>query len=119
MNQSILCNRQDIRQTKTEEQYNFIVYVLQNVGLPLEDVLPEEYKDFSVEHKIKLRELLFKFDITLVNDRDDGVMIYVDKTLIAKWKKPHVILRTDLSEIDPAKRMYAEIQTEWWSVFEA
>lgn len=120
LKQTILADREDIKEVVEEEQFNFTANVLSELGIPLEeDVFPEEgYKAFTVEHKIKLRKLLQKFDTTIVDDRDGGITIYVDKTLVAEWKKCRFNLRKDPSAVDPSKRLYAEIMIDYWTIFE-
>ena len=52
------------RQVEKEWQYEFIVYVLSNLGVPqelLEGCFPENVDEFTVEHKIELRKHLKKY----------------------------------------------------------
>lgn len=118
MKRTILANREDIKKVKAEEQYNFTVHVLQAIPLPIEDILPDTLDEFTVDQKIQLRKLCDTFGVSIVDDRDGGVMIYVDQTLIAEWKKCLVTLRIDHSEVNPSKKMYAEVHTEWWTIFD-
>ena len=119
MKQTILVNREDIRKVEAEEQYNFTMTVLDSLGIPLEECLPEGgFEEFTIEHKIKLRSLLDKFNVLVIDDRDGGIKIYVEEQLVAEWKKCVWNLKYDLSAIDPSKRIYVEMHTEWWTVFD-
>jgi len=122
MKRVILANREDCRNVEAEEKYEFTLYVLESVGLPeemLDECFPDNgYDNFSVEHKIKLRQLLATFDIAIIDDTGGGLKIYVDKDLIAEWKKCKFCLRRDLSKVDPSKQLYVEIHEEFWTIFD-
>lgn len=121
MKQTILCNREDIRKVEAEEQLHFLRSILEEIGLTdLDEYFPENNDPelYTVEQKIKLRQLLEKFQISVIDDRDGGLKIYVEKELIADWKKCRFAFREDLAELDRSKRIYAEIYIEYWSQFE-
>jgi len=118
MKQTFLCNREDIRQVESEEKYEFTRYVLNKLGVPVGDELPEDYASYTVQHKVRLRKLLDTFDVAVVDDRDGGIMIYVKETLVAEWKKCLFDLHVDLTVKDPAKRIYAKMHADWWSIFD-
>ena len=86
-----LADRDNFRKVEEEWQYEFVYYILSSIGIP-EDILdgcfPEDGIDgFTVDHKIELRKYMKMFDVTIVDDRDGGIKIFVDKQLIADWKK--------------------------------
>jgi hypothetical protein len=124
-----LTDRDNLRQTEKEWQYEFIVYVLSNLGVPqelLEGCFPENVDEFTVEHKIELRKHLKKYFITIVDDRGGGLKFYLevqegdrtDQVLVAEWKKCRFTYKIDPNEIIPAKKMYVEVIADIWTIFE-
>jgi hypothetical protein len=113
----IYINREDAKKTEQEELQNFIHSVLSEINLPINNIWPEDGL-LSVQQKIELKNLLAKVNINIINSDSDDTLIYVDKDLIATWKKPRYILRTDISEINPAKKVFLEMIIEYESVFE-
>lgn len=122
----IICDREDIRTVEAEEQLSFVFSVLESIGIPEEELLactPED-DGLTVEKKILLRDLCKHFKITLLDDMDRGLKIYVEiaiedsektqQMLVAEWKKPWFVLKIDSSSIDRTKRYYAELHTNWW-----
>lgn len=128
MKTSIIVDREDIRKVEEEEQYLFVRQVLLQIGLPLEEVLPEDQTKFDLDHKKQLRQILRKFGVSVIYDRDGGIKIYTDVTtssesdqqflLTAEWKKCRFDLRQDMTAIDPSKKMYAVVHIDYWTVFE-
>lgn len=117
MENIILANREDIRNIEEEERINFIRSVFHSMDLPIEDCFPEE-GEWLTEQKIKLRRVLSEFNIDLVENVDGSLKIFVDKQVIAEWFKPMFYLKQDLSEPNPKNRLYAEVHTKSWSLFE-
>lgn len=110
----------DINEAIEEEKLQFIIFVLESMGLDLEGCFPDplNQKDITVEHRIKLKEILDKYNISILNNKDKTFDIYLEKDKIASWLKHWVELKKDFSEIDPRRRIYVEIHLECWSVFE-
>lgn len=113
---SIYLNREDSHQVEEEERNVFIRGVLDEIGLPIEDIWPEP--TLTLEQKIELRKLLVKFDVLLLDDRDRGMEIYVGNEVIAKWHKPKFILRVDEKQKDPTKKLYFEMIVKYQSLFD-
>lgn len=125
MKTAIKVDREDIRRVESEEQFNFTRDVLFQMNLPLNDCYPEsgEFSDFTLEHKIKLRQALGKFGVVLLDDRDGGIEIYIEKPpapshLVAKWNKCRYELREDLATKDPRRRIYAVMYIDYWTEYE-
>lgn len=118
---SRLASRDNYRKVVEEWQYEFIYYVLSNIGIPEEvlgECFPEDGLDaFTISHKIALKKYMNTFDVTIVDDRDGGIKIFVEQDMIAEWKKCTFILREDSKEVDPSKRLYMEIKTNVWTIF--
>ena len=124
-----LADKDSLRHVEQEWQYEFIAYVLLNLGIPqdvLEGCLPENVDDFTIEHKIELRKYLKKYFVTIVDDRDGGLKFYLEvqegdkkeHVLVAEWKKCRFNYRMDASQVDPAKKMYVEVVSDVWTIFE-
>lgn len=124
MKQTIIVDREDIQKVQQEEQFNFIMAVLIDMGLPIEEHIPENgLEGFTVDHKIKFRHFCNLLGVTVLDDLDGGVKIYVNQEkappiMVAEWKKPWVTLKMDPYVLDKSKRLYAEISIEAWTVFE-
>lgn len=116
MEATLFIDREDAAKAEEEEQNAFVKEVLTNIGISLEDVWPDD--DITVEQKIELRKLLSKYDITILDDGDRGLEIYVDDEVIARWYKPRFALRTDITKIDPAKKMFLEMTIKFESIFD-
>jgi len=110
----------DINEAIEEEKLQFIVFVLESMGVDLEGCFPEtlNQKEITVEHRIKLKEILEKYNISIINNKDKTFDVFLEKDKIASWFKHWVELKKDFSEIDPKRRIYVEIHLECWSVFE-
>lgn len=120
---TILSDREDIKNIEAEEQINFVFSVLQASGVSedkLEACLTEE--TLSVKNKIIFRKLCEKEQISIVDNLDGSLKIYMkaehQDVLVAEWFQPSYTLRIDNSVIDRSKRMFVEILFRWWTVFE-
>jgi hypothetical protein len=116
MERSILANIEDARSIAEEECHAFVKNTLQNIGLPVEEVWPDI--SLTVEQKIALRNMLSKFDVEIVDDRDKGIKIYHERTLLAEWFKPRFVMRADPAAVNPSKKTYYEIVLKTWSMYE-
>lgn len=122
MELSRLASRSNYRDVEKEWQYEFVYYVLESIGIPeevLDGCFPEEGMEaFTVAHKIELRTYMNQFDVTIVDDRDHGIKIFVEQQIVAEWKKCKFVLREDPKEVDPSKRLYMEIKADVWTIFD-
>lgn len=116
MNRSIYLDRDDAKVVEEEERNLFIKSVLEEVGVPLDDVWPDI--SITVEQKIKLRSLLEKLEIEIIDDGDRGCEIYHNNTKLGQWNKPKFILREDNKARNVHKRYFFEMVINTWSVFE-
>lgn len=122
MKTTILINREDAKKVEAEEQYKFIKMNLEAMGLDLSEALPIDFQDFTVDKKIKLRDILETFKVVVLDDRDGGIKILVydgkEKEVVAEWKKCRFDLKIDKSEPNPTKRIYMAMHIDCWSMFE-
>lgn len=107
----------DLQSTIEEQKYSFIIEILNAINLPLNDCFPDSgnYSDLSLEHKIKLRQILGKNNISIIDDRLGGIKIYLNSnTLIAEWKKPLFEIKENLSD----RKLYYILHIDYWSEYE-
>jgi hypothetical protein len=114
----LLNSNENTKQVEEEEKSIFVRSILEHLGLPIHDIWNDEHIDLSIEERIKLRGILSSFDVSIINEGDGNLKIYVDKETIGEWKKPTYVLKRDYSQIDPKKFLFLEMHTEFWSVFE-
>lgn len=122
-----LAGRHNFREVEQEWQWEFVFYVLSSLGIPdelLEECVPEEggFEDIKANHKIRLRKHMDTFDVTIVDDKDGGIRIYVyndeQHIMVAEWKKCKFIYKEDLNALDPAKKVYIEVHGDTWTIFD-
>jgi len=107
----------NIKIAEEEEKCRFIKAILESLGIELEfwkdDVLP------TIEDKIQLRSLMSKLDLSIIDD-GDVVSIYTNsnKEEIGRWNKPIYKLIRDMSQLDPNKKLYLEMNISFSSKFE-
>jgi hypothetical protein len=116
MQRSVYLDREDAQAIEEEERNIFLRSVLEEVGVPLEDIWPDI--SLTIEQKIKLRDLLAKLDIEIINDGDRGYQIYHQNTKLGEWFKPRFILREDKGARTLSKKLFYEMVVKTWTVFE-
>jgi hypothetical protein len=118
MKKKILADRSNYRHVIEETQYEFTIHVLLSIGIPessLQECFPEGgYNDFTAKHKIALRNLLKKFDTTIIDDRDGDLKIYVGDQMVGHWKKSKFYLKRDKSKLRKEEQLYIEIHCDFW-----
>jgi hypothetical protein len=116
--ETLAVDRENAKQIATQYQFSWTKNVLLQCGLELSDCFSENNEDMTIEQKIKLRKILNFNDLLVLDDKDGGITIYLEKHIIGKWKKPKYELHEDLSQLDPKKKIYTLINIEFWSVFD-
>lgn len=97
----------------------FLRSLLELMGVPIDDFWStEEEVKLSVDQKIKLRDILTKYSIQVIDDNDGGMKIYVDKTLVGEFLKSTFKLKRNIEELDPKKQLYLEMTINYNSMFE-
>ncbi len=112
----LLSYNENTKKAGIEEQTRFIRSILEALGVQLDFWNSDE--PFSVSIKIKLRELLSKLDISIIDDNDGGLKIFHDKKLIAEWFLPQFVLKKDESQIELKKKLYLEMTVSFKSIFD-
>jgi len=120
MKEVISVDREDYRKIVKQLQFQWTKHVLVQTGMNLSSYFPDDDnpESMTIEQKAQLRQTLRQNDILVLDDQDGGIKIYLDKTIIAEWKKPRFDLHQDLSQIDPKKKLYININIDYWSVFD-
>ena len=119
MKTSIYIDREDFKKVEEQEKFTWTIKIISSIGITTEELeIPENVEDLTVEFRKNMRGLLQKYDIKIVDEHDGNLKIYVEDNLIGEWHKPQYILRTDLSAIEPSKRLYTEMILDHWSVFD-
>ena len=113
----LLNSNENTRKVEDEEKSRFMRSILEIMGVPIDEFwIPEQ--PLSIEDKIKLRSILSTYNIQVIDDLDGSLQMYVDGQLIAEWKKCEYKLKRDLSQLDPNRQLYLEMQVNFWSIFE-
>jgi hypothetical protein len=113
---SIYLDREDYKLIEDEERDLFVRGILESIGVPLEEVWPDI--SLTVEQKIKLRGLLGKREIEIIDNGDRGCQIYHQNTKLAEWFKPRFILREDKGARTLSKKLYYEMIIKTWSLYD-
>lgn len=87
------------------------------MGIPISEVW-EENTTLSINQKVELRTMLKSFDVRILDNFNGHMQVYVADEKIAEWNKPFYVLKTDLRELDPKKKLYYEMHTDYSTIFE-
>lgn len=113
---SVYMDREDYKTIEEEERNLFVRSILESMGVPLEDVWPDIL--LNIDQKVKLRGLLEKLEIEIIDDGDRGSKIYHQNTKLAEWFKPRFILREDKGARSFNKKLFYEMIIKTWSLFD-
>ena len=106
MSDVVLVDRQRAKAVEYEEKAKWIYSILEKMKLPVKDIWP---KEATMENFRKMRTVLRKFNVDLIDDADDGVIIYSNNELVAEWKRPRYKLVEDPTQKDVRYRFYYEM----------
>lgn len=110
MKYKVLLDRsENISEVEAQEQARFVKSVLEAHGIP-NQFDPDE--PLSVEAKMKLRKFLTDHSINIIDDMHGGLKVFAETELIAEWKKPSYIYKTDKT------KLYAEMHVSFWTAYE-
>jgi hypothetical protein len=116
MERSIYLDREDAQIIEEEERNVFLREVLEEIGVPLEEVWPDIL--LTVEQKIKLRNLLSKLEIEIIHDGDRGYTVYHQDNKLGEWFKPRFLLRKNKKARNLSKKLYYEMVIKTWTIFD-
>lgn len=103
------------REVEAEEQTRFVVSIIEALEIPFEW---DSNKTFTAFDKIRLRKVLSQYNVSVIDNMEGGVKIFLERDIIAEWKKATYILKEDLSQIDPRKKLYIEMKCSFSSIYE-
>lgn len=120
MLQIIKADKDNYREVLNQVRFDWVCSVLSQTGMNLDNCFPESgnYEDQTMEQKAQLRNNLKDNNILIIDEIDNSLIIYIQEQIIAEWKKPLYIRKEDLSEINPRKKVYIEINIDCFSVFD-
>ena len=110
----LLVNRHEAREIEYEEKVRWLRSILEQIGVPLDD-WPENP---SMENLRDMRSLLKQLEIDVINDSDDGLLIYFSNKLVAQWIRPTYKMIEDPKEKDHRYRFYYEMHLNHNCVFD-
>lgn len=113
---SVYLDREDAKIIEVEERNLFFKGVLEELGVPLEEVWPDI--SMTVDQKISFRNLLDKLEIFIIDNGDREYTIYNKDILLAKWYKPKFVLHKDLKAKKLSKKLFYEMIVETWTIFD-
>lgn len=120
MKQIIQADKDNYKQVFNQLRFDWLCSILSETGMNLDNCFPESgnIEDQTINQKAQLRSNLNDNDILIVDNGDDSLIIYIQKQIIAEWKKPLYVRKEDIEERNPKKKFYIEIHIEYDSVFE-
>lgn len=108
---------ENTKAVEEEERTRFLHSLLEQMGLPVNEFWTGEL-NLSVDQRIKLRNILATYSVQVIEDLDGHMQVYVENELVGEWYKCSYKLKKDLRQIDPKKRVYLEMEINYWSIFE-
>ena len=114
MNDIILVSHQNFKTVENEEKVKWLRSILSKMSIPL-DNWPENP---SMNDLRKMRKLLLSQGVQIIDDNNEGLLIYVGNDLVAEWRKPNYVLKKDINERDPRYRTYLEMHLKRRPVIE-
>jgi len=115
MEYTVLLNtNENTKAFEIKEQSRFIKSVIETLEVPIE-FNPDE--PLTAESKIKFVKSLSAYNISIIDDMDGGLKVYVDADLVAEWYKCKYQLKQDRTKIDPKKRLFLEASIKFTTVF--
>ena len=113
----LLNHNENTKLIENEEKNRFLFSLLVEMGIDLGDLLNSNLI-LDIEDKIKFRNILSTYNVSVIDDLDGRMQVSVDNELIGEWHKCEYKLKMDLSELDPKKKLYLEMSINYWSIFE-
>lgn len=118
MKGTILLNySENLKQVEEEEKSRFLRGLLEQMGVPITEVWTDD-APLTVDQKIKMRSILTTYNIQIIDDLDGFLQVYVEGEKVAEWQKCTYKLKKDITQIDPRKRLYLEMEINCWSLFD-
>lgn len=118
MKATILLNyNENTKKVEDEEKTRYLRNILEMMGMPIQEFWPND-EPLSVDQRMKMRGVLAKYGVQVIDDLDGHMEIYVEGDKVAEWLKSTYKIKRDLTERDPRKQLYLEMEVTCWSLFE-
>jgi len=117
MESKILLNYTDnVKLVEESLRLAFLIELLEKLNITAIQELELSGDSISVAQRMQLRDILAKNSITILEE--DGMEVFFEKELIARWDAPTYVVKRDFSEPDPKKQLYQEMTIHFFSLFE-
>lgn len=117
MHGTILLNYSDnIKQIENEEKMRFLKFILEQIGLPIEEIWTSD--NLEPAQKIELSKLLNLYNINVYDDHAGALQIFVENEIVASWDKPVYKLKKYVNSPNKHKPYYFEMSINYWTLFE-
>lgn len=103
----------DKNAVESEEKSKFIRSILEALDIEV-DFWPAD-EALNIEKKVKLRQVLNELGLIICENADGTLEVYFEQQLIGEWRKPFYVLKKDLGQIDPKKKLYLEMHVSFAS----
>ena len=113
----LLNHDENTRAVEEEEKHRFLHSLLDQMGIPVNEFWSGDV-NLSIDQKIRLRGILATYNVQVIEDIDGHMQVYVENDLVGEWNKCNYKLKKDLRQLDPKKRLYLEMEINYWSIFE-
>lgn len=118
MKGTILLNySESVRKVEEDERNRFLYCLLEQMGVPIAEFWTID-DSLSAAQKMKLRNLLTTYDVRVLDDLEGNLEVYLENELVGEWHKCTYKLKKNLRELDPRKRLYLEMEVNYWSIFD-
>ena len=121
----LLSYNEDTAKVEEEEKSIFLRTILERcfVNTPVIDHIYAIYNTdapmpLTVSKKMELRGILTTYNIMVIDGIDGALRIFLDNEEIGGFEKPKYKLKTDQEETNPKKRIYLEMELNFWSSFD-
>lgn len=106
-------DRGDEKQVANKLRDEWIKFVIVSTHADFKDAFEDE--DLSILDKAQVRKTLEQNAMSVIDNYDGSVDIYVGEDCIGHWDKPYFKIHTGLNKRSP---IFVEIELSCWSVFD-
>lgn len=108
---SVTIDLDDVKETEKWIKNAFCRESLEKMGLPLDEIWPEE--ELSVDEKTDLRVMLAHFDVDILEDGDRGLKIFVENQVVAELLKPRYVMHKDFKVRRASQKLFYEMKVKY------
>jgi len=108
--------KENFREVVSQEKYRFLKEFISAMNISIDFWKSDGY--LTASERNKLRQTLSSFNLTVIEHLDGRLEIFHEGKKIGEWNKCTFKLKKDLSQLDPKKQKYIEMQTDYWTIFD-